>query len=657
MRTGAGRCGFLVDHETGEVHDFDAGAQSVSEAGSRLLGFRGALVAYHRAQEELRAHNASAGLALAATEAFSAYLQEAHLARLTTIDQMNAAIARRQEDRNTELGALLRSIEDRNTLRRESLTGWESDIANWSAIRVAGINTSFNMLQGSAAMDSTASFLFNGAEVAEGLGEALAEGLPQTVGTSNDVTSGARMAVLLSSLAVSAGMRNAGVAVELSAQLLEINAQKKQALAEAEVARLQEEGDLGGAVTEADVAQLAEKAELAAAKSATEEAALRELLAMVEKTAEAELAFKRDLSELNDRQTQQWQLLEQGAGLELQVTQAEMGLAIALQEYLKVAQRSELRLGRLQDLERQRAEINSIVGSPTAVFAWANRLEQAERRLQGAKNKLFDWLVALEYLAVRPFLDQRVQILLARNTYQLEAIASEIERLQGKCGGPVSRQTSELSLRDDLLGLTLAMTDPVTGTTLSPEQRLRQLLERGYVPIDKRVRYTSDSSIGGLLASRSVLAASFDVRLNDFANLAAACNAKAFAISVQLVGKDLGSGQPTVSILYDGSSELRSCQPGLEEYLDAMGRESTSFGALTRLHAPGRSVSPVAGINEFPSGSTNVSLSGLPLASQYTLLIDPQLGENGKVDWSKLEDVRIKLEYSYQDLFPAGQCQ
>jgi hypothetical protein len=131
--------------------------------------------------------------------------------------------------------------------------------------------------------------------------------------------------------------------------------------------------------------------------------------------------------------------------------------------------------------------------------------------------------------------------------------------------------------------------------------------------------------------------------------------ANAFAISLQLVGKDLGSGSRRCH-LYDGSSELRPASRAWRSTC-AMGRESTSFGALTSLHAPGRSVSPVAGINEFPSGSTNVSLSGLPLASQYTLLIDPQLGENGKVDWSKLEDVRIKLEYSYQDLFPAGQCQ
>ena len=376
---------------------------------------------------------------------------------------------------------------------------------------------------------------------------------------------------------------------------------------------------------------------------------LRELLLLTEKSAEAELAFQRDLTELNDRRVRYKQLLVQTTGLELQIAQAQVGVAIAMQQYQKVAQRAGLRAARLHDLERQRQEVNSLVGSPTAVFAWANRLEQAELRLQRAKDALYDWLVALEYLAVRPFMDQRVQILLARNTYQLEAIAAEIERLQNKCGGPISRHTAELSLRDDLLSLSLELTDPVTDQSQTPSQRLRALLERGYVPIDKRVRYTSDTSIGGLLTSRSVMAATFTVSLNDFANLGAACNAKVYSLAVKLVGEGLGSAQPTVSVLY--------CQPWLEAYLGSFGREATSFGAITRLHAPGRSVSPVAGVNAFPTDSGNVSLTGLPLASQYTLLIDPRMGENAKIDWTKLEDVVVKLEYTYQDLFPVGQCQ
>ena len=69
-----------------------------------------------------------------------------------------------------------------------------------------------------------------------------------------------------------------------------------------------------------------------------------------------------------------------------------------------------------------------------------------------------------------------------------------------------------------------------------------------------------------------------------------------------------------------------------------------------------RAVSPVAGVNEFPL-NLNQTLGGLPLASQYTVLIDTTAGQNEDIDWSRLEDVKLRVEYGYQDLFPAGQCQ
>ena len=65
----------------------------------------------------------------------------------------------------------------------------------------------------------------------------------------------------------------------------------------------------------------------------------------------------------------------------------------------------------------------------------------------------------------------------------------------------------------------------------------------------------------------------------------------------------------------------------------------------------------MAGVNAFPEGAPNTSLAGLPLASEYTVLIDTNIGENAGFDWTKLEDVRLRLTYSYQDVFPEGQCE
>ncbi len=658
VRVAPGACGFLIQHETDDYLALDAGAQSVSEGGRRLLAVREAMLAVERAEEELRAHNARVNLQYETTEAFAAQVQAWHAMRTELLANMNAAIQARQQGRVEELDDFLANIEARNEQRQGNFEGWAADLEKWNEIRLDGVRTDFRQIIAANALHATAGAFRDAADAAQTLAQALQTGMPTAVGTSTDPSFAARLVVMISGFVASTGFRAYASAADIAATGLETNVAKQQALREAELTYFEQAADLGGAMSDAEVDRLAELAEYARQQGAAEDQALRELLRMMENAAEAELASQRDIVELADRQHALKEMLVDAAGLEIELRQADLGVEAALQAYLQVAQRAELRAARVRELERQRAEVNALIGSPAAVFAWANRLEQAERRLIRAKAKLMDWLVALEYLAVRPFIDLRLQILLARNTYQLEALAEEIDRLQGRCGGPTSRHVADLSVRDDLLRLTVAQLDPVTGAVSSPAERFRQLLQRGYVPIDKRVRYTTDSSIGTLLSSRSVLAATFDLSLDDFANLAASCNAKAVSIAVQLVGEGLGQGQPTVSILYDGSSQLRSCQPGIEAYLDAIGRANTAYGAVTRLHTPGRSVSPVAGINAFPdSGAGNLSLAGLPLASQYTVLIDPQLGDNRAIDWNRLDDIRIRIEYSYQDLFPEGQCQ
>lgn len=293
------------------------------------------------------------------------------------------------------------------------------------------------------------------------------------------------------------------------------------------------------------------------------------------------------------------------------------------------------------------------------MFSRANKVIQAESRLERAKRGLMNWLVALEYYAVRPFMDQRIQILLARNPYQLEEIAAKLSELQSKCGGQVNEQVSELSLRADLLRIDQPWRDVVRDVVVEPGARLRQMMREGSISVDRRVRYTADQSVGALLerTDGSVLATSFGIDIEDFANLEATCNAKVTSVEIQLVGEGLGEGQPTVSLLYDGSAELQSCQPGIDAYVDQFGPETTRFGSRTQITTTGRSISPVAGVNVFPEGAPNTSLAGLPLASEYTVLIDTNIGENAGFDWSKLEDVRLRLTYSYQDVFPEGQCE
>src|SRR5690606_5859393 len=129
--------------------------------------------------------------------------------------------------------------------------------------------------------------------------------------------------------------------------------------------------------------------------------------------------------------------------------------------YAQVVQRAGLLMGRYEEVLSLRERVDQIVGSPAAVFAWSNRLIEAEEELERVKDEMMNWLVALEYAAVRPFFDQRLRLLLARNPTQLSLIFEELEDLQDNCGGAVNEQTVELSVRDDLLDLSLDQEDAV----------------------------------------------------------------------------------------------------------------------------------------------------------------------------------------------------
>lgn len=253
-----------------------------------------------------------------------------------------------------------------------------------------------------------------------------------------------------------------------------------------------------------------------------------------------------------------------------------------------------------------------------------------------------------------------MQILLARNTYQLEKIAEKLNQFENKCGGQTSEVATTLSVRKDLMGVNKP-TEAVGSTeTLDPAERFREVLSPGYVPVDKRIRYSTDDTVGSLMArDPEILSGTFFIDLTDFANLELSCNAKVQSVAVNLVGENLGDARPTVTLLYDGTSKLRSCQPGIAEYVDTIGETATRYGKISRFRTKGRSTSPVATTQGFgdSGGQTSQTLAGLPLASQYTLLIDKNAGKNGSINWSNLEDIELKLEYTYQDVFPEGQCE
>lgn len=654
----AGRCGFAFTRGDGTIEfaGFEPGSATPSTSGALLRSILEAANDISIADADLTEFHLRAQLLHASNEAFADNVKAWNTMRQAQLADLRAAILELEASSISEIAQLASNMAERVRLREEQVAGARALVDQWEAMRIADQNETFAMNLSARAARETAAGLLNAAEAANDVGEALADSLPKTTGTSNDVTGPARLSISLVFASARVKLRAGATVADFIASGIELASERHQAMQSIELDALMQMGDIDDIETDAAVDALYNQALLLSTAAEAERAAIENTLRLHTAEKEATLAFSRDLQELNERRAEELNVLEQLAGLELRLLQAQYAYEARVLDYLAEVQRAQLVDAKLQELVRQRDNINLVIGSPSAVFSRANRITRAEERLNDAKVALMEWLVALEYFAVRPFMDQRIQILLARNPYQLEQIAGELARLQSVCGGAVNTLTAELSLRDDLLRIKQDNLDAVTGVVSTPSERLRQLMQAGYVPIDKRVRYTADSAVGDLLSrSDAILSASFYVGLDDFANLAATCNAKLEAIDIQLVG-DLGTQRPTVSLLYDGTSELRSCQPGIDAYVAQFGPGTTSFGSTTFLRSSGRSISPLAGLNEF-ADSANTTLAGLPLASQYTVLIDTQLGRNGELDWDALEDIRLRVTYSYQDVFPSGRCE
>ncbi len=654
-RIEAGRCGFLVDGRSGEVQaEFPT---ATSEAGAAVLEIRAAVLELQRTEEVVRAHAAQTELYFFTTEAFAAQVQSWNQERLALVAAIDGKIGELQASRDAALSSLANGLQRELAERNRRITEQVGFIQNWRTIRVDGVDQDLDERRKVIGLRAAAAGLDVLAEAIDDKAQAVKEGMPRSTGQSNDTTFAARMAVLMSKYYVTKTMKAASLAGKVAADYLEAQLEKTRELRQAQLSVLELQDEVGASQSMAILSMIRAESELVVTATELEQEIVLEIISNMERDVDAALAYERDLVELRDRRDEVMARVIESDELHIAVSQAELTVEQAMSNYAQVVQRAQLISGRLATLRAQLDNINQIIGSPSVVFAWANKLTQAESDLERAKAVLMDWVVALEYFAVRPFFDARIQILLARNPYQLNAIRSMIlQSLQEKCGGAQNNQVVEVSVRRDLLGINRPVVDLQTGEPISAEQRFRALMTEARVPIDKRVRYHSDATVGDLLTRGGVLAVTFDIGMNEFANLASACNAKMKSLAVQLVGQDLGEGLPTVSVLYDGTSRLRSCQPDISAIVALVGADVTPFAEVTEFKTPGRSVSPVAGINTFPADG-NLSLAGLPLVSQYTVLIDPEAGENGRIDWTRLDDVMLRVEYTYQDLFPAGQCQ
>ena len=177
---------------------------------------------------------------------------------------------------------------------------------------------------------------------------------------------------------------------------------------------------------------------------------------------DAELAYERDMAEFRERRTEHLKNLTETSGRVLRLERSRFNVLQRTLEYDGLVQEARLEAARLAELDRQLTSLDHLVGGIGAIFSQSHALDRAEDHLNQAREALMDWLVVLEYYAVRPFFAERIQILLARNAFQLDEIASRLRSLEQSCGGSErSTNVAELSLRRDILRLTRATQTPI----------------------------------------------------------------------------------------------------------------------------------------------------------------------------------------------------
>lgn len=669
IQTTQGLCGFVIDGLTRQTVNFQAGSQSVSQAGRAVLDVIAARNQLQIASAARSADIAASNIELDNLEAFAAEVQRWNGVRQAGLQEMSLIFSEQTRLQNASLQTMVSNFATVAATRAASIEGDRATLMEWDAMRSATTTTTFAAMKEAINSRTTAEGLRLAASGVDRVADAVVEAFPLQVGTSNDVFSAARAAALFASMGVSIGLQGGAIALDASANERDLDAQRTQAISDATLESLMASADIDSAVTDAEIEALYNAVQSAQGESRAAIDALARGADLAREQREVELAFARDLTALNDRRAHYRTTLLNASRLELEQNQAELNVQQALSDYAVLVQQAELANESLALLQAQRSQVSNIIGSPAAVFAGARRLEAADVELQQARDALMEWLVAMEYFAVRPFVDMRIRIVLARNADQLKVVATELSRLQSKCGGPTNSATVDASLRTDLIRMSDDLIDPATGLVVPAAERFQSMLHRGAVPVDRRVRYSTDSTIGTLLSeNRGILSASFNLPLDDFANLAQTCNGKVLSIEAQLRG-DLGTttATPTVTILYDGMSTMRSCQTDLASYVSNFGinpdtgRPLTNYGSVTQFNTPGRSATLVANrcSTSAPgecgaswSGNNNGTFAGLPIASQYTVFIDPTVGRNSEFDWTRLEDIVLRINYSFQDPFP-----
>lgn len=634
---------------------------SASEAGSALQAVVEAQIRIVVAQTEIQTTLQRATRAEAAADAYAAETEDMHGLRQREISEIDALIVAREAEYTAEMAEIAARYRSAAALQDSLAADALADARAWNQIEVSGRNSDIGQLRAAAGLEGGAQIAQEGGNYLANRYRELADKLPAMAGTAQDaVYRGAlytarnkgsflRNFARLAAAATIAGAGFMETSVRRERQYRDINLRN---LANVDFA---EDLDVRNAIEE-----LRDQARMQLTDAQVQEWGFDRMVAAALRASEAAIATQRETEELERRRDEAWSITLEYTTLNTQLYRELLALERAELDYARIVERGLLLFDRYRQLQEQRGATLQLVGSPSTVFAWSNQLSQAEASLNTARSALWEWLVALEYYAVRPFVDLRIQLLLAQNPYQFEDIAAQLGRLSRECGGGQASYASAVVSLAEAMGFTADARDSVTGDVTPAQEAFLAALARGDVSVGRRVRLGSTLFGADLWSLDSLWSGSLSIDIERFPNLAASCNARLFSVDIAVVG-DFREGElPVVRLVYAGTSKLRSCQADIRDYIDSVGPESTTFREVTSFEMAGQGIAPVADVGDFAQPpnltSGNTTLQGLPLASEYIVMIERDLGDNANIAWDRLEDVLVRFNFSYQDPYPQSEC-
>ncbi len=369
--------------------------------------------------------------------------------------------------------------------------------------------------------------------------------------------------------------------------------------------------------------------------------------------------YERDLQELQQMRNDFANAALDLVTLAYNVKIKELARARALVNYLTIAQEAELVADQYNNKLKRYKALNDVTFSASKFFQHASDLELAEKYIEFARNDLNDYLTAIEYMTVRPFVEIRRSIYTARGTNDLKVLKEQLNDLSDNCGsGKGSDNTVTVSLRNRI-GVGDADIDGV-----SAADRFHTILKAGALPVSAMTRYSVDGNAGDMLKKGEFYSGSFNLN-SKFANLATSCNAKISEIRVRFVSKEgkrireSGDAKPSVSLFYGGQSQLISCHSNIEAIANSIGSR-TSFGKVSTFMTDPFSDGLTAGMYNVEEGSnyklsdnTDFSevtvyngLANFPLMATYTIVFDPNAGENAGINWDNVADIEVQFKYT-----------